>query len=29
VPCARWRPDRPADELTPYQRLIVAGLGRK
>jgi SAM-dependent methyltransferase len=29
VPCAWWRPGTPAGELTPYQRLIVAGLGRK
>jgi hypothetical protein len=29
VPCAWWRPATPAGDLTPYQRLIVAGLGRK
>jgi len=32
VPCASWRPGVPEEtpgELTHYQRLIVAGLGRK
>jgi len=29
VPCTRWRPDRTVDPLTPWQRLIVAGLGAK
>jgi len=28
-PCARWRPDTDPGDLTAYQRLIVAGLGRK
>jgi hypothetical protein len=27
VPCAQWRPDAGPGELTPYQQLIVAGLG--
>ena len=29
VPCAQWRPDADPGELTPYQRLIVAGLGTR
>lgn len=29
VPCARWRQDADPIGLTPYQHLIVAGLGRK
>jgi SAM-dependent methyltransferase len=29
VPCAQWRPDTDPGDLTPYQRLIVAGLGIK
>jgi hypothetical protein len=29
VPCAQWRPDADPGELTPYQRLITAGLGLK
>jgi S-adenosyl methyltransferase len=29
VPCARWRQDADPGDLTPYQNLIVAGLGRK
>jgi hypothetical protein len=29
VPCARWRQDTGAGDLTPYQRLIVAGLASK
>ena len=29
VPCARWRPDADPGELTTYQCLIAAGLGRK
>ena len=29
VPCAQWHPDEDPGELTDYQRLIVAGLGRK
>jgi hypothetical protein len=29
VPCALWRPDKKPGELGGYQRLIVAGLGRK
>jgi hypothetical protein len=29
VPSALWRSDQDPDELSPYQRLIVAGLGRK
>jgi hypothetical protein len=29
VPCAQWHPDSDPGELTHYQRLIVAGLGRK
>jgi hypothetical protein len=29
VPCAQWRPDADPGELTPYQRLIVAGLALK
>jgi len=29
VPCALWRPEKDPDELTVYQRLVVAGLGRK
>jgi SAM-dependent methyltransferase len=29
VACARWRPDTDPGELTSYQRLIAAGLGRK
>ena len=28
VPCAHWHPDNDPGELTSYQRLIVAGLGR-
>jgi S-adenosyl methyltransferase len=28
VPCAQWRPGKEPGELTAYQRLIVAGLGR-
>ena len=28
VPCAQWRPVKEPGELTAYQRLIVAGLGR-
>ncbi len=28
VPCAQWRPGTEPGELTTYQRLIVAGLGR-
>ena len=28
VPCAQWRPAKEPGELTAYQRLIVAGLGR-
>ncbi|HLJ99545.1 MAG TPA: SAM-dependent methyltransferase [Streptosporangiaceae bacterium] len=27
VPCALWRPDEPPGELTPWQQLIIAGLG--
>jgi O-methyltransferase involved in polyketide biosynthesis len=27
VPCAQWRPESEPDDLTTYQRLIVAGLG--
>jgi hypothetical protein len=27
--CAQWRPDADPGELTPYQRLIAAGLGLK
>ena len=27
--CAQWRPDADPSELTPYQRLISAGLGLK
>jgi hypothetical protein len=29
VPCAQWHPEADPGELTGYQRLIVAGLGRK
>jgi hypothetical protein len=29
VPCAQWRPDADPGELTPYRRLIAAGLGLK
>jgi hypothetical protein len=29
TPCARWRPDTDPGDLTLYQDLIVAGLGRK
>lgn len=29
VPCAQWRPDTDPGELTTYQCLIAAGLGRK
>jgi hypothetical protein len=29
VPCAQWRPESDPAGLTPYQRLIVAGLGVK
>jgi SAM-dependent methyltransferase len=29
VPCAQWRPDTGPGELSTYQRLIAAGLGRK
>jgi hypothetical protein len=29
VPCAQWHPATDPGELTCYQRLIVAGLGRK
>ena len=29
VPCAQWRPDSDPGDLTPYQQLIAAGLGRK
>ena len=29
VPCARWRADAGPGDLSPYQQLIVAGLGRK
>jgi SAM-dependent methyltransferase len=29
VACAQWRPDTDPGELTSYQRLIAAGLGRK
>jgi hypothetical protein len=29
VPCARWRQDTDPGDLTPYQQLIVAGLGSK
>jgi hypothetical protein len=29
TPCARWRPDTDPGDLTLYQHLIVAGLGRK
>jgi S-adenosyl methyltransferase len=29
VPCALWRPDKDPGELSVYQRLIVAGLGKK
>ena len=29
VPCVQWRPDAVPGELTPYQRLIVAGLALK
>jgi hypothetical protein len=29
VPCVRWLPDSDPGELTTYQHLIVAGLGRK
>jgi hypothetical protein len=29
VPCAWWRPDTDPGDLTPYQHLIAAGLGRK
>ena len=28
VECARWRPTKPPGKLTPYQRLIVAGLAQ-
>lgn len=28
VPCAQWRPGKEPGELSTYQRLIVAGLGR-
>jgi hypothetical protein len=28
VPCAQWHPEADPGELTGYQRLIVAGLGR-
>ena len=28
VPCAQWHPDGDPGELTGYQHLIVAGLGR-
>jgi hypothetical protein len=29
VPCAQWRPETDPGELSAYQRLVVAGLGRK
>jgi hypothetical protein len=29
VPCALWRQDPDPGDLTPYQQLIVAGVGRK
>jgi hypothetical protein len=29
VPAARWRPEDPGKRLTPWQRLIVTGVGRK
>ena len=29
VPCALWRQDADPGDLTPYQQLIVAGVGRK
>jgi len=29
VPCAEWRPESEPAELTPYERLVVAGLGKK
>jgi hypothetical protein len=29
VPCAQWHPDQDPGELNGYQRMIVAGLGRK
>lgn len=29
VPCAMWHPDFPPRELTHFQELIVAGLGRR
>ncbi len=29
VPCALWRQDAGPGDLTPYQQLIVAGVGRK
>jgi S-adenosyl methyltransferase len=29
VPCAQWRPESDPGELSTYQRLVVAGLGRK
>ena len=29
VPCAQWQPDASPGDLTLYQHLIVAGLGRK
>jgi hypothetical protein len=29
VPCARWRADTEPGDLSLYQELIVAGLGRK
>jgi hypothetical protein len=28
VPCAQWRPETDPGELSSYQRLVVAGLGR-
>jgi len=29
VPCAQWRPEQEPGELSAFQRLVVAGLGRK
>jgi hypothetical protein len=29
VPCAQWRPEADPGELSAYQKLVVAGLGRK
>jgi hypothetical protein len=29
VPCAQWRPEADPGELSAYQRLVVAGLGKR